>query len=153
MKRVLSIMAVSGAVLLAVLAVVSILLDVGTAPVPRSLALGAGASKIIPRGRPYVPLMSSLVSFQLGATKFVPAGRAYAKLLKAEGAPIPAFVNVKELVARGLLGQGDLKGFAKMEVSVSTAPGDHLTNELVRARQSDGTELVLLADGSVHENR
>jgi len=120
--------AVSGAVLLAVLVVVFILLDVGTTPPARSLA--AGASKI------------------------VPAGPAYAKLLKTEGAPIPAFVNVKELVARGLLGQDDLKGLARMEVSVSTsAVDDGSRGVLIRARQADGTELVLLADGSVQERR
>lgn len=120
--------AVSGAVLLVVLVVVFILLHVGTTPPARSL--GAGASKI------------------------VPASRAYAKLLKAEGAPIPAFVNVKELVARGLLGQDDLKGFARMEVSVSTSADENSPSEvLIRARQADGTELVLLADGSVQEKR
>ena len=43
------------------------------------------------------------------ATKVLPAARAYAKLLKTEGAPIPTFVKVQELVAKGLLGQDDLR--------------------------------------------
>ena len=123
MKRILTMVAVSGAVLLVVLV---ILLHAGTTPPAKSLAAGA--------------------------TKIVPAGRAYAKLLKSEGAPIPAFVNVKELVARGLLGADDLKGLARTEVSVSTsAVDDGSRRVLIRARQPDGTELVLLADGSVHE--
>jgi hypothetical protein len=86
-----------------------------------------------------------------GAVKILPAAHTYAKLLKTEGRPIPAFVNVQELVARGLLGQDDLKGFAGMEVSASTSPLDLATNVLIRARQPDGTEMVLLADGSVHQ--
>jgi hypothetical protein len=89
-----------------------------------------------------------------GAGKVLPAARAYAKQLKTEGAPIPAFVNVKELVARGLLGRDDLKGLARMEVSVSTAAvQDGSSGVLIRARQPDGTEQVLLADGSVQERR
>jgi hypothetical protein len=89
-----------------------------------------------------------------GAVKVLPAARAYAKLLKAEGAPVPASVNVRELVARGLLQQDDLKCFAGMEVIVSTSPVDNGSDEvLIRARQPDGTELVLLANGSVHEMR
>ena len=128
MKRILTMVAVSGMVLLAVLVVVFILLDVGTTPPAKSLAAGA--------------------------VTIVSAGRAYAKLLKTEGAPIPAFVNVKELVARGLLGQDDLKGLAGREVSVSTSADENGPSEvLIRARQADGTELVFLADGSVQERR
>ncbi|MGO8679219.1 MAG: hypothetical protein ACLQVX_25535 [Limisphaerales bacterium] len=45
-----------------------------------------------------------------------------------------------------------MKCFAGMEVNVSTSAFDSGSDAvLIRARQRDGTELVLLADGSVHE--
>ena len=128
MKRILLIAAVIGAGLLAGLAVILILLPGATTPPARSL--------------------------EAGAIKMLPAAHAYAKLLKTEGATIPAFVNVQELVARGLLGHDDLKSFVGMEVSVSTSPVDDGSRDvLIRARQPDSTELVLLANGSVHERR
>ena len=124
MKRILLIVAVSGAGLLAVLAVILFLLR--PAPTPHA--------------------------WTLGAIKVLPAAHAYAKLLKAEGVPIPTFVSVQALVARGLLAQDDLKSFAGMEVSVSTSAVDDGSREvLIRARQPDGTDVVLLADGSVNE--
>ncbi len=125
MKRILSIVAILGGVLLVV---VLCLLHAATTPARRSLTAGA--------------------------VRILPAGRAYAKLLKTEGAPIPAFVNVRELVARGLLGQDNVRGFAGMEVSVCTSAVDDGSREvLIRVRQPDGAELVLLADGSVHARR
>ena len=41
-----------------------------------------------------------------------------------------------------------------MEVSVSTSVDENLPDSVViRARQPDGTEMVLLADGSVQQRR
>ena len=86
-----------------------------------------------------------------GAAKVLPAALNYAKVLKAEGAPVPAYVEAKQLFTRGLLGQDDLRPFAGMAVSVSTSQDRSRPDDvLIRARQWDGTEVVLLVDGSVH---
>jgi hypothetical protein len=92
-------------------------------------------------------------SWTVGAAKVLPAARDYAKLLKAEGAPVPSHVGVEQLVTKGLVSQDDLKVFAGMDVSVSTSQDGGLDEVLIRARQTDGFEVVLLGDGSVHTRR
>jgi membrane-bound ClpP family serine protease len=84
-----------------------------------------------------------------GAVKILPAAHAYAQALKQQARPVPAFVDAKELVAKGLLRPVDITNFAGMEVAVATAPADGTTNALMRVRQPDGTVLELLGDGSV----
>jgi hypothetical protein len=85
------------------------------------------------------------------AARMLPAAREYARRLKAEGAQVPPFVEVKQLVDRGLLDQDDLRAFAGTEITVSTSQSTNRSdNVLIRARQPNGTEMVLLVDGSVH---
>jgi hypothetical protein len=88
-----------------------------------------------------------------GAAKVLPAARDYAKQLKSEGAPVPNQVSVNQLVAKGLVSKDDVKIFNGMDVSVSTSQDRRPDEVLIRARQTDGNEVVLLGDGSVHTEK
>jgi len=86
--------------------------------------------------------------------KVLAAARAYAADREHRGLALPASVSVRELTERGLLTAADVSGFAGMEVMVSLSPGQRsLRDVLVRAHLSDGYDVILLADGSVHEVR
>jgi hypothetical protein len=88
----------------------------------------------------------------LAADKIVAAAQTYAHDLEKKGLPVPASVDLKELVANNLLSREDVKGFDGMEVSISlkadeTRPGD----VLMQARLKDGSQVVLMGDGSVQQ--
>ncbi len=88
----------------------------------------------------------------VAAEKIVAAAQTYAHDLAKKGLPIPASVDLKELVAKDLLSREDVKGFDGMEVSISliadeTRPGD----VLMQARLKDGSQVVLMGDGSVQQ--
>ena len=90
----------------------------------------------------------------VNAAKLLTAAKTYADGLKGQGLPVPTLVSMKELISRGLLTEGDVRGFAGMEVTVSlTADGSRPQEVLVRARLPDGNEIVALADGSVQQVR
>ncbi len=85
------------------------------------------------------------------AAKLLVAAKTYADDLKAQNLPVPSSVSLHDLIARKLVTEADVSGFAGMEVTVSlTADGSRPQEVLVRARMADGHEVVGLADGSVH---
>jgi len=88
---------------------------------------------------------------QVNGPKILNAAQAYAHDLHAHGLPVPATVALGELVTNGLVQPDDVSGFAGMEVTVSlTATGSNPQDVLMRVRLQDGSEMVALADGSVH---
>jgi len=89
-------------------------------------------------------------SGRVDSLKLLGAARSYANELKAQHLPVPETVSLRELIARKLVADADVSGFAGMEVTVSlTADERHPQEVLIRARAADGHELVALADGSV----
>jgi hypothetical protein len=89
---------------------------------------------------------------RVNAPRLFAAAKAYAESFKAQGVPVPASVSLKELISRGLLTDSDVSGFAGMEVTISLTANETRPQEaLVRARLTDGHEIVLLVDGSVHQ--
>jgi len=89
---------------------------------------------------------------KVDAPRILAAAREYTRLFMAQHLPVPASVNVDELISRGLLRPEDVAGFAGAEVSVSLKgdPRDPHT-VLMRAKFKDGKDLLLLADGSVQQ--
>ena len=78
------------------------------------------------------------------------AAQAYADNLKAQNLPEPASVSLDELIARKLVAESDVSGFAGMEVTVSLNGNKSRPQEmLIRVGMADGREIAALADGSV----
>ena len=90
----------------------------------------------------------------VNSLKLITAAKAYAVALKGEGSPVPTSVSMKELITRGLLTEGDVPGFAGLEVTISLSVDEmHPQDVLARVRFPDGHEMVALVDGSVQQAR
>jgi hypothetical protein len=84
--------------------------------------------------------------------KLMGAIQRYQQQLRQAGTPIPLEVRLEELLAQGLLNPEDCSGFAGMKLTVNLhVNATNLQQVLVRARMSDGTEIVALNDGSVQQ--
>jgi hypothetical protein len=84
------------------------------------------------------------------AAKLIPALQAYARDRVAQGQPLPPTVSLSDLVAKGYLSFDDVSVFRGADVEFY--PGVDLKSPksvLARARMADGTEMVVLVDGSV----
>lgn len=78
------------------------------------------------------------------------AAEAYARDFRARGQPMPATVELQDLLAKGWLQADDAKGFAGMQVTISlTVDESHPRDVMMRVQMQDGSEVVALADGSV----
>ena len=89
-------------------------------------------------------------SGKVDAQKISAAAQTYTRELKRQGRAIPESVNLKELIARGLLQTSDATGFAGSEVTVSlTANLNDPNAVLMIARFPDGQELLAMGDGSI----
>lgn len=117
------------------------------------MAIGAATLAITVMSLIYLRFAGAATG-RVDAPKILAAARAYAQSLTADGTPIPASVNLRDLVARGRLLPGDISGFAGMEVTATLAIAPNRPQEvLMRARLPNGDEMVALADGSVHQAR
>jgi hypothetical protein len=86
------------------------------------------------------------------ASKLIPAMQAYARDRVARGQALPPAVNLSDLVAGGYLTFDDVAVFHGADVTFY--PGVDLKSPqavLLRAHMPDGTEMVMLADGSVQQ--
>jgi len=89
-------------------------------------------------------------SGKVNAQKIFTAAQTYTRDLKRQGIKIPDLVNLKELIARGLLQPSDVAGFAGAEVTVSLIANPNEPNTvLMRALFPDGQEMLTMGDGSV----
>jgi len=80
--------------------------------------------------------------------KIIAAARAYTAALQKEHAPVPPNVPLQVLVDRGLLQPGDIGSFQGLEANISLTATNGAQNVLMRVHMQDGTDLLLLADGS-----
>lgn len=88
------------------------------------------------------------------AKSILVAAQTYAKDLKLHGQAVPQTVDLKDLLAKGLLQPGDVKGFAGIQVTIYLAVDPNNPQDvLMRARLQDGSEMAVLADGSVQSLR
>ena len=78
------------------------------------------------------------------------AAQAYAHDLQVRGLAVPATVDLRDLVAKGLVNSADVSGFDGMQVTVSLAASiGNFQDVVMRVRLQDGSQLVALADGSI----
>jgi hypothetical protein len=84
------------------------------------------------------------------AAKLIPALQAFARDRVAQGQGLPPTVSLSDLVVGGYLSYDDVSVFR--DADVTFYPGVDLKSPksiLARARMRDGTEVVVLADGSL----
>jgi hypothetical protein len=88
------------------------------------------------------------------AVKILHAAQAYTRAIHSQGAQVPQSVDLQELIARGLLEPGDVRGFAGAEVTISLIANPRNPRDvLLRMRLADGHELAALIDGSVIQTK
>ncbi len=90
-------------------------------------------------------------SGHVNGVKVSSAAREYVRQLKSAGVTPPPKVDLKELIARGLLKPADVSAFEGMDVTVSLSEDARADQALMSARMPDGTMVVLLGDGSVQQ--
>ena len=80
------------------------------------------------------------------------AARLYSQDLRSRALPVPASVSLKELLEKGLVKEELVGGLSALDVTVSLATDEiDPTEVLMRVRLRDGSEIVAMGDGSVHQ--
>jgi hypothetical protein len=122
-------------------------------PIQRAIiAIGAGVAIIAFIGWVFFLSGSSGSGEKVNGIRIVAAAQAYTHALRAAKQPIPPSVQVDELVSRGFLRSQDVAAFHGLDAAVILAGPDlGPQTVLMRVRLSDGTRLVLYADGSVQQ--
>ena len=87
----------------------------------------------------------------INARKIIIAAKTYADTLKSQGLPVPAAVPLQDLIAKRLLTDADVSGFAGIDVTISLSVDETRPDVLMQARLLSGDELVALVDGSVRQ--
>jgi hypothetical protein len=92
-------------------------------------------------------------SGSLNAARILAARQVYVANLKAKRVPVPPTVSVQELINRQLLTPSDVSGFTARDVTVSLASENRWSPDtvLIRARLADGSQVVLLGNGSIQQ--
>lgn len=105
------------------------------------LALVAGVGYFLLRPEPHG---------RVDAEKVIAAAQAYSRQFKASGTALPPSVSLEALITKGLLKREDVSGFNGTEVTVYlTVDKSQPQSVLMRARLPDGSEAVVLTDGTV----
>ena len=116
-----------------------------------ALAIGAGAGLIALLAWAFF-LAGAPSGERVNGIRIVAAAQGYTRSLLVAGRPIPQSVRLDELVAHGFLKPEDVAAFHGLDAAVllaSTQRGPQTV--LMRVRFPDGTDLMLLADGSVQQ--
>jgi hypothetical protein len=122
-------------------------------PIQRAvIAIGAGVAIIAFFGWVFFLSNSPSATEKVNGVRIVAAAQAYTHALKAAKTPIPVSVQLDELVSRGLLRPADVAAFHGLDAAVLlTGPDLGPKTVLMRVRLPDGTDLELLADGTVQQ--
>jgi hypothetical protein len=103
-------------------------------------------------GLVYVVVGAKDTSGRFNGAALVAAARAYTRDLQARKQPIPKTVTLEELVANHFLQPGDIEAFRGLKATIMlTADASGPQAVLMRVRLTDGSEIVLLGDGSVQQ--
>ncbi|HZM01888.1 MAG TPA: hypothetical protein VFC44_02595 [Candidatus Saccharimonadales bacterium] len=84
--------------------------------------------------------------------KIVAAAQAYTRALRAQHLPVPLTVSLQDLIDRGFLQAKDAGLFQGMDAVITlVAQNDGPQTPLIRVHMSDGTDLLLMGDGSTEQ--
>jgi hypothetical protein len=115
-----------------------------------AIALGVAAAIIAFVGWAFFLAGSSSPGEKVNGVRIVTAAQAFTRTLRAASQPIPQSVRLEELAARGFLKAEDVAAFRGLDATVLlTSAHAGPQTILMRVHFQDGTDLLLLADGSV----
>ncbi len=80
--------------------------------------------------------------------KIIAAAHAYTLAQRERHAPIPQAVPLQVLIDQGLLQPADIGSFQGMDATIFLTAGTGGPSVLMRVKMPDGTDFVLLTDGS-----
>ena len=103
-------------------------------------------------GLVYVVVGAKDSSGRFNGAALVAAARAYTRDLQARKQPIPKMVTLEDLVALHFLQAGDAEAFRGLKATIMlTSDASGPQGVLMRVRMPDGSEIVLLGNGSVQQ--
>jgi hypothetical protein len=114
-----------------------------------SIALAIATGLILLAAAAYIFLRSGAAQPANGP-KIIAAARAYTHALLQNHAPIPPSVPLQTLLDQGLLEPADVGSFQGLDanISLTARASEGPQAVLMRVHLPDGTDLVLLADGT-----
>ena len=117
-----------------------------------SLAIGLGVALLVAGGMVYLLTEGEPSPRKVDGPKIIAAGRAYTHEMVSRKLPIPNSVSVNDLVAHGYLKSADVAAFQGLDATLSlTSDASRPDFVIMRVKMLDGSDLVLLQDGSVRE--
>jgi hypothetical protein len=117
-----------------------------------TIAITGALGILVAAGLVYLLVVSKDTDVRFNGAAIVAAARAYTKDLEVRRQPIPSSVTLDELVASHFLKSEDVAAFRGLKATVMlTSANRGPKAELMRVRLPDGSQVVLLGDGSVQE--
>jgi hypothetical protein len=118
-----------------------------------SIAVAVLTGLILVAAAAYTFLGSS-ASKPVNGLKIIAAARAFTRSLRQEHLPIPPAVPLQLLIDQGLLQPADIGSFQGLDAKISLmASNGSPSFELMRVHLTDGSDLVLFADGSAQQTK
>ncbi len=124
------------------------LLDSPSKRIPVAVAVGAGL--ILVAAVLYIFLGNAPLQ-PINGLKIIAAARTYTQTLRQRHAPVPHAVPLQTLIDQGLLQPADVGSLQGMDANIFLTARDGDPTVLMRVRMADGSDFVLLADGSTQE--
>lgn len=103
---------------------------------------------IILLGAAAYTFMGGSTSKPVNGLKILAAAHSYTAALQQQHQAIPETVPLQVLVDHGLLQPADIGSFAGLQADIALKGTNGAQNVLMRVHLQDGTDLVLLTDGS-----
>jgi hypothetical protein len=90
---------------------------------------------------------------RINGLKIVAAARAYTHALQESHAPVQVTVPLQTLIDKGFLKAGDVGALTGLDARIFLVAGSGSPAILMQVHMPDGSDLVLLDDGSVRQSR
>jgi hypothetical protein len=112
-----------------------------------SIAVAVLTVLVLLAGAVYI-FLGTPASQPVNGPKIIAAAHAYSQGLRQRHAAIPQSVPLQVLIDQGLLQPADVGSFQGLDAQISLTASGSGPNVLMRVHMTDGTDLLLLSDGS-----
>ena len=117
-----------------------------------TIAVAAAVAIMVAAGLVYLFVVSRETSAKFNGAAIVAAAHDYTRDLQARKQPIPKSVTLEDLVALHFLKPEEIAAFRGANATVMlTGEGHGAQTVVMRVHFPDGSDIVLLADGSVQQ--